>query len=244
LQADLEAGYQTTERLRALFAQIESDGFPDGVQLIIKGEAEDQQETMVFLVKAFGLAIFLMTIILVTQFNSFYQTFTVLSAIIFSSAGLFLSLLIRGQPFGIVMSGLGMIALAGIVVNNNIVLIDTLNSLRKQGLSMIDAMIETCSQRFRPIMLTTITTILGLVPMAIGMSINILGRELDFGAPSTQMWTQLASSIAGGLSFATLLTLFITPSMLILGDKISSHFSNKRKENSNKLDTDLLAEKN
>jgi multidrug efflux pump len=156
---------------------------------------------------------------LVGQFNSFYQTLLILSAVILSTIGVLLGLLITGQPFGIVMCGIGLIALAGVVVNNNIVLIDTFNILRHDGLEPREAVLRTCAQRLRPVFLTTATAILGLLPMALSMNIDLFNREVTFGAPSTQWWTQLATSIAGGLTFATILTLVVTPCLLLLGSR-------------------------
>ena len=139
----------------------------------------------------------------------------------FSTIGVLLALLITDQPFGIVMSGIGVIALAGIVVNNNIVLIDTYNLLRKSGAEAIEAAMLTCSQRLRPVVLTTVTTILGLMPMTLGMNFDLINRHIQFGGPTTQWWTQLATAISGGLAFATVLTLVMTPCMLVLGDRIA-----------------------
>ncbi|APX92467.1 MFS transporter [Halomonas sp. 1513] len=220
LEADVEAGAQPAERLRALGDAMQS--LPDGVLVNIAGEQEDQQETAQFLITAFGVAIFLMTLILVTQFNSLYQAALVLSAIVFSTAGVLIGLLVNGQPFGIVMVGMGIIALAGIVVNNNIVLIDTYNQLRRDGLSSPEAALEAGGLRLRPVLLTAITTVLGLLPMVLGINVNLFAPSLGIGAPSTQWWTQLSSAIAGGLTFATGLTLLLTPCMLVLGGKMSS----------------------
>jgi multidrug efflux pump len=161
-----------------------------------------------------------MALVLITQFNSIYQALLVLSAIVFSTTGVLLGLLITAQPFGIVMVGLGIIALGGIVVNNNIVLIDTFNRMRKKGLNSIDAALETGRRRLRPVFLTAFTTVLGLMPMVLAMNIDLINRNISFGAPSTQWWTQLASAIAGGLTFATLLTLVLTPCLLVMGDEL------------------------
>ncbi|MDT8399769.1 MAG: efflux RND transporter permease subunit, partial [Pseudomonadales bacterium] len=190
------------------------------VTVNFKGEDQDQREAEEFLSRAFMAALFLMAIILVTQFNSFYQALLILTAVVFSTVGVLLGLLVTDQPFGIVMSGIGVISLAGIVVNNNIVLIDTYNLIRAQGLDAFNAALLTCAQRLRPVMLTTITTILGLMPMVLGMNIDLIGRSIEIGGPSTQWWTQLATAVAGGLTFATLLTLVLTPCLLVLGDKI------------------------
>ncbi|MDP2561371.1 efflux RND transporter permease subunit [Psychrobium sp. 1_MG-2023] len=201
--------------------KLKAEQFPMDIRFKFKGEQEQQEETGAFLGSAFFIAIFLMALILVTQFNSFYQATLVLSAILFSTAGVLLGLLVTGQTFGIVMVGVGIIALAGIVVNNNIVLIDSYNDLRRKGHSPYNAALITGSLRLRPVLLTAVTTVLGLMPMVLAMNIDLLGRHISFGAPSTQWWTQLSSAIAGGLSFATLLTLFLTPCLLIIGDKIT-----------------------
>ncbi|WP_043527430.1 efflux RND transporter permease subunit [Litchfieldella xinjiangensis] len=221
LEADVEAGYQADERIQALRDAMAS--LPDGVQVNVAGELEDQAETSRFLGSAFLIAIFLMTVILVTQFNSLYQAALVLSAIVFSTAGVLIGLLVNGQPFGIVMVGMGIIALAGIVVNNNIVLIDTYNELRSEGLEPLSAALEAGGLRLRPVLLTAITTVLGLMPMVLGVNVNLFAPSLGIGAPSTQWWTQLSSAIAGGLTFATGLTLLLTPCMLVLGARLFKH---------------------
>jgi multidrug efflux pump len=221
VSADVAEGVladQQVQRLKAALAEAE---LPKGVEVTFKGEDEEQREAMVFLSQAFVVAVFLMAIMLVTQFNSLYQAFLVLSAIVLSTAGVLLGLLVTGQSFGIVMSGLGTIALAGIVVNNNIVLIDTFNDLRRRGLPPAEAILRTAAQRLRPVLLTSITTVLGLMPMVLGLNIDVIGRAVEVGAPSTQWWTQLSSSIAGGLAFATVLTLLLTPSLLMLGEQVA-----------------------
>ncbi len=220
LQADVAEGQLPSERLQTLQASFDMSKMHPDVRINVKGEEEDQKETMEFLISAFLTALFIMLLILVVQFNSFYQSFLVLSAIIFSTSGVLLGLLITAQPFGIVMVGLGIIALAGIVVNNNIVLIDTYNVYLQEGLSPLDAALKTGEIRMRPVLLTAGTTVLGLIPMVLAMNIDFINREVAFGAPSTQWWTQLSSAIAGGLSFATILTLFLTPCLLVLGANV------------------------
>lgn len=219
VEADLAPGYLADERLGALF-QAAQNRTPDGLMVNVAGEQEDQLEAMQFLISAFFIAIGLMSLILVTQFNSFYQALLVLSAIVFSTAGILIGLLITGQAFGIVMVGMGVIALAGIVVNNNIVLIDTYNELRREGLTPGEAALEAGCLRLRPVLLTAITTVLGLMPMVLGMNVNLFAPSLGFNAPSAQWWTQMSSAIAGGLTFATALTLLLTPCMLVLGGKL------------------------
>ncbi|KDE40674.1 RND multidrug efflux transporter [Nitrincola lacisaponensis] len=218
LQADIAEGYRLDERLSALSGFF--DQLPEGVRVRTGGEDADQREAAQFLSTAFVVAIFLMLLILLVQFNSFYQTALVLSAVVFSTAGVLLGLLINGQSFGIVMVGMGIIALAGIVVNNNIILIDTYNLMRQEGMAPYEAALETGVLRLRPVLLTAITTILGLMPMVLGVNVNLLEPSLGLGAPSTQWWTQLSSAIAGGLAFATLLTLLLTPCMLLLGARV------------------------
>ena len=217
LQADLAAGAQLAERQSALEQAMGAP--PADVQLKVAGEGADQKQAATFLGTAFAVAIFLMFIILVTQFNSIYQALLVLSAIVLSTAGVLMGLLVNGQSFGIVMVGMGLIALAGIVVNNNIILIDTYNQLRRQGLEPRAAALETGSLRLRPVLLTAVTTVLGLIPMVLGVNVDLLTPSLGIGAPSTQWWTQLSSAIAGGLSFATVLTLLLTPCLLVLGSR-------------------------
>nr|WP_295711357.1 efflux RND transporter permease subunit [uncultured Halomonas sp.] len=219
IDADLAPGYLADERLRALL-EAGSDSLPDGLMVNVAGEQEDQQESMQFLASAFMIAIGLMALILVTQFNSFYQAGLVLSAIVFSTAGVLMGLLITGQAFGIVMVGMGVIALAGIVVNNNIVLIDTYNELREEGMTPGEAALEAGCLRLRPVLLTAITTVLGLMPMVLGINVDLFTPALGFNAPSAQWWTQMSSAIAGGLTFATALTLLLTPCMLVIGGKL------------------------
>ena len=220
LKADVAEGVLPDTQLRELKKLLKPMASGSQVFIKFKGEDKEKRQAMQFLLSAFLTALLLMTLILVTQFNSIFQSLIVLSAIVFSTTGVLLGLLITAQPFGIVMVGLGIIALAGIVVNNNIVLIDTYNRMKKNGLDPYDAALETGKKRLRPVFLTAFTTILGLMPMVLAMNIDLVNRNISFGAPSTQWWTQLASAIAGGLTFATLLTLMLTPCLLILGEEI------------------------
>ncbi|MBL3558847.1 MULTISPECIES: efflux RND transporter permease subunit [Marinobacter] len=217
IKSDVKPGRRVDELLKAL--QENMPETPEGVSVRFAGENEDQEQASNFLASAFMVAIALMLLILVTQFNSLYQTLLILSAIVLSTAGVLLGLLLNGQSFGIVMVGMGIIALAGIVVNNNIILIDTYNQMRKQGMEAFEAALETGCLRLRPVLLTAITTILGLMPMVLAVNVDLVSPSLGFGAPSTQWWTQLSSAIAGGLAFATILTLLLTPALLVLGDK-------------------------
>ncbi|MFS1461966.1 acriflavin resistance protein [Vibrio lentus] len=217
IMADMEEGYNLALELPKIEQSLGELGLPSSVEFRIRGQNEEQENSSAFLQSAFMVALAVMALILITQFNSFYQAFLILSAVLFSTVGVFVGLLIFQRPFGIVMSGIGVIALAGIVVNNNIVLIDTYNQLIKRGLDKRDAILRTGVQRLRPVMLTTVTTILGLMPMVLEMNIDLINQKIEFGAPSTQWWSQLATAIAGGLAFATVLTLVLTPCLLMLG---------------------------
>ncbi|PMG99936.1 efflux RND transporter permease subunit [Vibrio lentus] len=217
IMADMEEGYNLALELPKIEQSLSELGLPSSVEFRIRGQNEEQENSSAFLQSAFMVALAVMALILITQFNSFYQAFLILSAVLFSTVGVFVGLLIFQRPFGIVMSGIGVIALAGIVVNNNIVLIDTYNQLIKRGLDKRDAILRTGVQRLRPVMLTTVTTILGLMPMVLEMNIDLINQKIEFGAPSTQWWSQLATAIAGGLAFATVLTLVLTPCLLMLG---------------------------
>ncbi len=220
VEANMVPGKLLDHELPKLLELLPTLGLDPRVNVELKGQNEQQKESEEFLKNAFFVALFVMAIILVTQFNSFYQAFLILSAVLFSTVGVFLGLILFQKPFGIVMSGIGVISLAGIVVNNNIVLIDTYNILRKEGIAAMEAILRTGAQRLRPVLMTTVTTILGLLPMVMEMNIDILGRNIDFGAPSTQWWSQLATAVAGGLAFATLLTLVLTPCLLAIKVKL------------------------
>jgi multidrug efflux pump len=223
IQADVAEGVLADAKLTELREAIASAELDPAVTLTFKGEDADQREAAQFLIGAFLIALFLMGLILVTQFNSLHQAAMVLSAIVFSTAGVLIGLMVTAQPFGIVMVGLGIIALAGIVVNNNIILIDSFNRLRNDGMELREAALETGRIRLRPVLLTAVTTVLGLLPMVLAMNIDLIARDISFGAPSTQWWTQLASAIAGGLTFATVLTLILTPCLLVLGEELSGY---------------------
>lgn len=216
VKADVEEGLLVDGKVQEIAEWLSGAGLDPRIMIKFKGEDEEQRKAQDFLVKAFAVALFMMALILVTQFNSFYSAFLILSAVIMSTIGVFIGLLITGQPFGIVMSGIGVIALAGIVVNNNIVLIDTFDRLKQESVSIRDAILKTGAQRLRPVLLTTITTILGLMPMVLGVNIDFVSRSVNVGAPSTQWWTQLSSAIVFGLAFATVLTLIVTPCALMI----------------------------
>jgi multidrug efflux pump len=208
----------------ALSKWIEDQEFDNRVEVKFAGTDEEQQKSTEFLVKAFYMALFLMAIILVTQFNSFYHSGLILFAVLLSTAGVLLGIMITGRTFQIIMTGVGIISLAGIVVNNNIVLIDTYARLKEGGMDAYKAIVQTVAQRLRPVMLTTLTTIVGLLPMVFMVNIDFAGRKVEVGAPFGAFWVDLAIALSFGLLFATVLTLLLTPCMLALRVKYSKKY--------------------
>jgi multidrug efflux pump len=225
VDADVQEGFLDTDIVAEMSELLPFLDIDPSVSIVFRGGNEEQNEASAFLGKAMMIAIAVMAIILVTQFNSLFQAFLILTAVVFSTGGVLLGHLIMNKPFGIVMSGVGVITLAGIVVNNNIVFIDTYNVLRQRGNEAFEAIVRTCAVRLRPVLLTTVTTILGLLPMVFALNIDLVNRNISIGAPSTQYWTQLSSSVAGGLAFATILTLFLTPSLLMIQARVSARFA-------------------
>ena len=228
IQADLADGYllgPTIDELEAKFADL---NLPSDAEITFKGTAEEQANSLSFMINGFGLALAMMAMILLTQFNSIFQSVLILTAVIFSTGGVLLGLMVTGLPFGILSSGIGAIALAGIVVNNNIVLIDTYNKLRETSMDVKEVIIRTCAQRLRPVMLTTVTTVLGLMPMALALNLDIINRDAFFGGPSTAWWKSMATVVSGGLIFATTLTLLLTPVCLMIAARISARLKDRK----------------
>lgn len=228
IDADVHNDYLVSDVVAELRELMPTLALDPRISAAFRGGTEDQEEDMAFLERAMLMALAIMAIILVTQFNSIYQAGLILTAVLFSTGGVLLGHLVMDKPFGVIMSSVGVITLAGIVVNNNIVFIDTYNVLRGRGLDAYDAVLRTCAIRLRPVLLTTVTTIIGLMPMVLGVNINLIGRDISVGAPSSQWWTQLASSVAGGLAFATILTLVLTPSLLMIQANISKRLAARR----------------
>ncbi|MFT5062863.1 MAG: multidrug efflux pump [Gammaproteobacteria bacterium] len=219
IKADVAGGYLADTQLKLLNAWLLDNPLPEGTFIRLRGESEEQQEAGEFLVGAMALGIGMIMLILVVQFNSYSQALIVLTAVVFSVVGALIVLLITGQPFGIIMGGMGVVCLAGIVVNNNIVLIDAYNQLRLQGWTPREAVIETGRQRLRPVLLTTVTTGLGLLPMALTVSVDVVNRSYSIGSPDGIWWVGLSIVIIGGLAFATVLTLVVTPCMLLVASR-------------------------
>lgn len=204
------------DKVAELQAWLDTQQWPDTVFFRFRGADEDQKESGEFLMKAMVGSLFLMFIILVTQFNSFYQTFLTLSTVIMSIFGVLLGMALMGQKFSIIMTGTGVVALAGIVVNNAIVLIDTYNRFREDGIEPVEAVLKTSAQRIRPVLLTTITTIAGLVPMMTQLNLDFFNRVVALGSITAVWWVQLSTAVIFGLGFATILTLIVIPTMLAM----------------------------
>lgn len=204
------------ERIAFLTEWLETERpLPAGMDWEWTGDQEDQAESQAFLQVGFSAALGLMFIILLAQFNSFYNAILVLLAVVLSTTGVLIGMLVMGQPFSIIMTGTGIVALAGIVVNNNIVLIDTYQEY-SQYMPRIEAIVRTAEARIRPVLLTTITTMAGLAPMMFGLSLDFIGGGFSVDSPTALWWKQLATAVVFGLGIATFLTLIFTPSMLAL----------------------------
>lgn len=216
VKADVFAGVNSNAEIAKLTQWLETDAqLPKGIEWEWSGSQEDQEESLNFLKSAFGGALGLMFIILLAQFNSFYNAFLVLLAVVLSTAGVLIGMMVMGQPFSVIMTGTGIVALAGIVVNNNIVLIDTYQEKSRQ-MPKLTAIVETAEARIRPVLLTTITTMAGLTPMMLGLSIDFGAGGYSIDAPTALWWKQLATAVVFGLGIATVLTLILTPAMLAL----------------------------
>jgi len=203
---------------------VEQVEWPRGYSFRFTGEQREQEKAQAFLIKAFAATLFLIAIILITQFNSVATPLIILTSVLLSLIGVFLGLLVTDTAFGIIMTGIGVISLAGVVVNNAIVLIDYSNQLRDKGLSYRESLIKAGLVRFRPVMLTAITTILGLLPMAAGVSVDFRKLTLEVGSESSQWWGPMAVAVIFGLGVATLLTLVIVPVLCSLADDMRGRF--------------------
>ena len=201
------------ERIAYLTEYLEENPLTPGISWEWTGDQADQAESQAFLSSAFAAALVLMFIILLAQFNSFYNSFVVLIAVVLSTVGVLIGMLVMQQPFSIIMTGTGIVALAGIVVNNNIVLIDTYQELSRY-LPKVEAIVRTAEQRIRPVLLTTITTMAGLAPMMFGLSLDFVNGGYSVDSPTALWWKQLATAVVFGLGTATMLTLIFTPALL------------------------------
>ena len=193
---------------------LKQQTWKNGVSFKFRGADEDQQKSAAFLQKALLGSLFMMFMILVVQFNSFYHTALTLLTVIMSAVGVILGMLVMRHYFSIIMTGTGLVALAGVVVNNAIVLIDTYQSLLKRGMSSIDATLRAAAQRIRPILLTTVTTILGLLPLMFQLNVNFIDRTVTIGSMTSSWWVHMSTAMVFGLAFSTVLTLVFAPVML------------------------------
>jgi len=218
VSGDIAEGYQETAVQQAVLQYIDEAELPPGYHLSLGGSNDEQKETAEFMGNAFGIALFLILGVLVWQFNRITTPLIILMSVVLSLIGVLWGLVIMGMPFGIMMTGLGVISLAGIVVNNAIVLLDFVEQLRERGLAIVDALVEAGLTRFRPVILTAITTVLGLVPMAVGISVDFSAGwpwkwELIVGSQSAAFWGPMAVAIIFGLAVATVLTLVMVPTL-------------------------------
>ena len=221
VKANAARGYLPADLLATVQTELEGLKLPPGYEIRYTGENEDQEEAGAFLGRAMMLALFIIMLILVTQFNSISQPMIILSSVLLSLIGVLWSLILTGAPFGIIMTGIAVISLAGVVVNNSIVLIDYTNQLRARGLTRKEALINSGLVRFRPVLLTATTTILGLVPLVIGVSIDFINLRIIVGGRSVEMWGPMAKAISAGLLVATVLTLVVVPVLYSVFDQIS-----------------------
>jgi multidrug efflux pump len=216
VRANVAVGVLADDKVQELRSWIETQELPRGVSVRFGGADEQQAESGTFLVLALFGALFLMGAILLIQFNSFYAVFLVLSTVVMSTIGVMLGMLVMGQTFSIIMTGTGIVALAGIVVNNNIVLIDTYQHLIRQGFEPLEAIVRTGAQRLRPVFLTTVTTMVGLLPMMFNISVDFFEPSMGIGGPVTDWWVSLSTAVVFGMGFSTILTLIVTPCLLAI----------------------------
>ena len=218
------APVNANERITVITEWLDTNPLPSAVIWEWTGDQEEQEESGAFLMNAFAGALGLMFVILLAQFNSFYNSVLVLLAVVLSTTGVLIGMMVMGQSFSIIMTGTGIVALAGIVVNNNIVLIDTYQEF-SQRMPRIEAIIRTAEARIRPVLLTTITTMAGLAPMMFGLSLDFIGGGYSINSPTSLWWKQLATAVVFGLGIATVLTLVLTPSFLSLRVWLGTYMS-------------------
>ncbi len=213
ITGNVDAGYNANAVLAEVTENLSDFNLPPDYFIEYGGQSEEQDKAAAFLSEAFMIAFFGIFLILVIQFNSFAQPLMIMSAVTISLIGVFIGLIVFSMPFGIIMTGIGVISLAGVVVNNNIVLIDYINLLRKRGLSTREAVIRAGVRRFRPVTLTAVTTVLGLIPLTFGFGFDIYTFSIESGGVDAQFWRSMGIAVIFGLLFGTILTLVIVPVM-------------------------------
>ncbi len=219
--ANTADGYLPAKILEEVQLRLSDMKMPAGYEIRYTGESEDQAEAAGFLGKALLIALFLIMLILVTQFDSIMQPLIILVSVILSLVGVLWVLILTGEAAGIIMTGIGIISLAGVVVNNAIVLIDYINLLKKRGYERREAVIKGTLVRMRPVLLTAATTVLGMLPLVIGVSYDFINTRLVVGGTSPEMWGQMARVVSGGLIVSTLLTLIVVPVLYSLVDEMT-----------------------
>ncbi len=214
VRADVKPGVNAAAEIAKIKAWIATQNFPRTVHVGFTGADKDQQESGMFLIEAAFMALFMIAMVLLAMFNSFYHASLILVAVILAMIGALLGMVVMAQSFSIIMTGTGLLALAGIVVNHNIVLIDTYHKLLESGMNPIEAVIRSSAQRLRPVFLTTITAIFGLLPMMLTAEVDFGTRHVTVGDPDAMMWTQLSTAIIFGLAFSKGITLGLVPALL------------------------------
>jgi multidrug efflux pump len=211
VSANASEDFNPNDVLENVKAQLADFNLPPGYSIGFTGQSEEQDKASAYLSKAFLIALLIIFMILVMQFNSLSQPLIIMSAVIISLIGVFIGLIVYAMPFGIIMTGIGVISLAGVVVNNNIVLIDYINKLRLRGLSRREAVVAAGLRRFRPVTLTAVTTVLGLIPLTFGFGFDIYSFSFAGAGESAEFWKSMGIAVIFGLMFATVLTLIIVP---------------------------------
>jgi len=223
LSAGVE-GRLEDEVLQDVRKRLEKLELPIGYEIKYAGKQEDQEEAQDFLFKAFTVALLLIVIILLMQFNTLSAPLIIMTTVILSLIGVLTGLLVFNMPFGTIMTGIGVISLAGVVVNNAIVLLDYTRRLQKRGMEVIEAAMQAGATRLRPVLLTAGTTILGLIPLATGVSFDIHTFEIAWRSESSQWWSSMAIAVIFGLGIATILTLVVVPALYVSLYRMASRF--------------------
>ncbi|WP_374654829.1 efflux RND transporter permease subunit [Phenylobacterium sp.] len=218
IQANAIEGVAASHKISELRPWLEKANLDPAVRWKFTGADEEGQEAARFFMVAMAASLFLMGVILLWQFNSFYGVLVTLSAVALSTVGVLLGVVVNIHHtfdyISVIMLGTGVVALAGVVVGHNIVLVDTYYQLRRSGFPADEAAVRAATQRFRPVMLTTLVTVVGLLPLMFQLHPNFHGMHMEYKAPGSEWWVQLSGAVVWGLSFATLLTLILTPVML------------------------------
>ncbi|RYZ26053.1 MAG: efflux RND transporter permease subunit, partial [Sphingobacteriales bacterium] len=244
LSSNVLTGFNPNEVVADIQRELNGYRAPAGVSITMGGQQEEMAETMGFLGRAFGISVVLIFLLLVIQFNSFSRTIIILSEVIFSIIGVMLGVGIFRTDFSIAISGIGIVALAGIVVRNGILLVEFIDLMLSEGMSPYDSIVEAGRTRMTPVLLTATAAILGLIPLAVGLNIDFgtlfseLNPHIYFGGDSAEFWAPLAWTMIYGLSFATFLTLILVPVLMLLSFRIKGWVKRKKDNFKDKLDDD------